>query len=580
MPGRYITEQDSPVARRARRRISTASTSTRTVSCVGGRVVGARHAGDAFAGARLVDVELVRCDLAGCDFSESAFHRVRLVDCRCIGDRARRRDVALGHDRRLPVRRRQLPNGAADAGALRRDRCAPRADFGGARLDDVQFPGCDLTGADVSNARCSDVDLRGARLDGLRGRRVAAWRDDRCRPAVRARARTGCRDRAASARPRTTDGGGGGSRYEPGTELRAGRYNLRTADGPMSSLRWPDPTAQLGTDRPSTRTTSRGRRDDRRLTREPGSAGRAGPLRPALRARQLRRRLRRRHAGSQEQRDPDPGAHRGVLPQPPGRGGRRGRHRRRRGRDDPDPRRVLSRGRAVRAPGRRARTRPASRSCRSTTSTARCARSRRCCSTKASRCSVGVTCRSTAEVPGKSAREVMPAFRQVFVEKNGITGVELERHVYVARKHLEHAVPVMLGTNRGGVYFPSLSARVVCYKGMLTPNQLQRFYRDLQDPRVETALALVHSRFSHQHVPELAARASVPHAGAQRRDQHRAGQRELDARARRRDAVGPAARRPRRVRSRSARPARPTPPASTKRSSCSTWRAVRCTTRS
>jgi len=105
------------------------------------------------------------------------------------------------------------------------------------------------------------------------------------------------------------------------------------------------------------------------------------------------------------------------------------------------------------------------------------------------------------EVPGKSAREVMPAFRQVFVEKNGVTGIELERHVYVARKHLEHAVPVMLGTNRGGVYFPSLSARVICYKGMLTPNQLQRFYRDLQDPRVETALALVHSRFSTNTFP-------------------------------------------------------------------------------
>ena len=44
-----------------------------------------------------------------------------------------------------------------------------RADFGGALLDDVSFPGCDLTGVDVSKARCSSVDLRGARLDGLRG---------------------------------------------------------------------------------------------------------------------------------------------------------------------------------------------------------------------------------------------------------------------------------------------------------------------------------------------------------------------------------------------------------------------------
>jgi len=106
-----------------------------------------------------------------------------------------------------------------------------------------------------------------------------------------------------------------------------------------------------------------------------------------------------------------------------------------------------------------------------------------------------------ADVPGKSAREVMPAFRQVFIDKAGLAGDDLERHVYLARKHLEHAVPVMLGTNRGGVYFPSLSGRVVCYKGMLTPNQLPRFYADLQDPRVETALALVHSRFSTNTFP-------------------------------------------------------------------------------
>ena len=109
-----------------------------------------------------------------------------------------------------------------------------------------------------------------------------------------------------------------------------------------------------------------------------------------------------------------------------------------------------------------------------------------------------MTCRSTATVPGKSAREVMPAFRQIFVEKPTLAGDELERHVYVARKHIEH-VTAMLGGRT--VYFPSLSARVVCYKGMLTPDQLQRFYRDLQDPRVETALALVHSRFSTNTFP-------------------------------------------------------------------------------
>ena len=97
-----------------------------------------------------------------------------------------------------------------------------------------------------------------------------------------------------------------------------------------------------------------------------------------------------------------------------------------------------------------------------------------------------------ADVPGVSAREVMPAFHQVFVTKDDLSGDELERHVYVARKRIEH------GTD---AYFPSLSARVVVYKGMLTPDQLEPFYADLRDERIESALCLVHSRFSTNTFP-------------------------------------------------------------------------------
>src|SRR5262245_44189262 len=84
-----------------------------------------------------------------------------------------------------------------------------------------------------------------------------------------------------------------------------------------------------------------------------------------------------------------------------------------------------------------------------------------------------------AEVPGASAREVLPAIRQVFVVKDDLAGDELERHVYVARKRIEHDT---------SAYFPSLSARVVVYKGMLTPDQLLPFYADLQDERLVSAL--------------------------------------------------------------------------------------------
>jgi glutamate synthase (NADPH/NADH) large chain len=94
--------------------------------------------------------------------------------------------------------------------------------------------------------------------------------------------------------------------------------------------------------------------------------------------------------------------------------------------------------------------------------------------------------------PGKSARELMPVFEQVFATKNGLSGLELERHIYMARKRIEHETDA---------YFPSFSARVVVYKGMLTPIQLRDFYPELSDERLESALALVHSRFSTNTFP-------------------------------------------------------------------------------
>jgi glutamate synthase (NADPH/NADH) large chain len=95
-------------------------------------------------------------------------------------------------------------------------------------------------------------------------------------------------------------------------------------------------------------------------------------------------------------------------------------------------------------------------------------------------------------VPGKSAQELMPTFSQVFATKQNLSGDDLERHIYMARKRIEHETQA---------YFPSLSARVIVYKGMLTPDQLGEFYPDLNDERVESALGLVHSRFSTNTFP-------------------------------------------------------------------------------
>ena len=69
------------------------------------------------------------------------------------------------------------------------------------------------------------------------------------------------------------------------------------------------------------------------------------------------------------------------------------------------------------------------------------------------------------------------------------------------RKRIEHEVPVPPEHGHGSVYFPSLSCRTLVYKGMLTTPQLEEFYLDLGDERVESALALVHSRFSTNTFP-------------------------------------------------------------------------------
>lgn len=95
---------------------------------------------------------------------------------------------------------------------------------------------------------------------------------------------------------------------------------------------------------------------------------------------------------------------------------------------------------------------------------------------------------------GNSARATMPDFRQLFVaDRDGIrSGIALDRRAFVLRKRAER---------EAGVYFPSLSARTLVYKGMLTTAQLEPFFPDLSDRRCATAVALVHSRFSTNTFP-------------------------------------------------------------------------------
>jgi glutamate synthase (NADPH/NADH) large chain len=108
---------------------------------------------------------------------------------------------------------------------------------------------------------------------------------------------------------------------------------------------------------------------------------------------------------------------------------------------------------------------------------------------------------------GPTAKSVIPRFRHLFVDDPaGSTGIELDRLLYIARKRCEHEVlDAQFGAADleagGAIYFPSLSSRTLVYKGMLTTPQLSEFFLDLADERLESALALVHSRFSTNTFP-------------------------------------------------------------------------------
>ncbi|MCD6682227.1 MAG: glutamate synthase subunit alpha [Burkholderiaceae bacterium] len=104
--------------------------------------------------------------------------------------------------------------------------------------------------------------------------------------------------------------------------------------------------------------------------------------------------------------------------------------------------------------------------------------------------------------PAVRAKE--PVIRQIFVGRGTDVMVTdaLERKLYVIRKSASHAIQ-NLRLKHGREYFvPSMSARTIVYKGLLLCGQVGQYYLDLRDPRVVTAVALVHQRFSTNTFPE------------------------------------------------------------------------------
>ena len=96
---------------------------------------------------------------------------------------------------------------------------------------------------------------------------------------------------------------------------------------------------------------------------------------------------------------------------------------------------------------------------------------------------------------GAPAKDSMPGIYQCFVARPGDVdrGLAFDRRLYVIRRVFEQSSE--------GTYVCSFSSRTVVYKGMFLVNQLRKFYLDLQDERVESAIAMVHSRFSTNTTP-------------------------------------------------------------------------------
>jgi glutamate synthase (ferredoxin) len=104
---------------------------------------------------------------------------------------------------------------------------------------------------------------------------------------------------------------------------------------------------------------------------------------------------------------------------------------------------------------------------------------------------------------GPTARSVEPRFKQVFIGRNPETADDraFERRLYVIRKRVEHAVWGSDMRERKLFYLPSLSSNTLIYKGMLSADQIETMYPDVVDPDMESALALVHQRFSTNTFP-------------------------------------------------------------------------------
>jgi glutamate synthase (NADPH/NADH) large chain len=104
---------------------------------------------------------------------------------------------------------------------------------------------------------------------------------------------------------------------------------------------------------------------------------------------------------------------------------------------------------------------------------------------------------------GATAKSLEPKIEQVFIRHTTITdATELERKLYVLKKYTTHFIGHNVEQEDNDFYFTSFSYKTLVYKGQLRTDQIADYFPDLKDPRVKSAIALVHSRFSTNTFPK------------------------------------------------------------------------------
>jgi len=104
---------------------------------------------------------------------------------------------------------------------------------------------------------------------------------------------------------------------------------------------------------------------------------------------------------------------------------------------------------------------------------------------------------------GKTAKETQPAIEQIFIEKRKEINsqIEFERSLYAVRRRIEKEIRSLNLEQKSFFYITNLSSCTISYKGLLTSFQLEKFFLDLNDPSLKSAICLIHARYSTNTFP-------------------------------------------------------------------------------